>query len=145
MIVHYLYLIHPTIQNKTLSDPTDEILTLQGVSWFKRKIIAVGTVTLYVKHYKTDNVENVDIDQTITGGIPGTREERILDWVSREKSDSLFGDVVARSRRVKLDDIEEEYLKKDWTADTVQHGVIQSYVESDTPKSKTSWIADQVC
>lgn len=138
-------LIHPTIQNKTLSDPTDEILTLQGVSWFKRKIIAVGTVTLYVKHYKTDNVENVDIDQTITGGIPGTREERILDWVSREKSDSLFGDVVARSRRVKLDEIEEEYLKKDWTADTVQHGVIQSYVESDTPKSKTSWIADQVC
>jgi hypothetical protein len=118
----------------------------KGVSWFKRKAISIGTITLYIKHYKDDTgVERIDIDQTITGGIPGTREERCLDWTTRNRDDSLFGAVVGRSRRTKADAIECDFLKTDWTADTLEHGLIQSYVESDTPKSNTTWIADQVC
>jgi hypothetical protein len=35
-------------------------------------------------------------------------------------------------------------LKQNWTADTIEHGVVQSYVESDTPQSSTTWIANQV-
>ncbi|KAJ6621592.1 hypothetical protein B0H10DRAFT_2214970 [Mycena sp. CBHHK59/15] len=130
--------------NKTLSDPTDTILTLQGVGWLKRKAIAIGTVTLYIKHYKDGQaIEHVDIDQTITGGIPGTREERTLSWTERSTDDSLFGAVVGKSRRVNASELEEEFLKKNWTADTLEHGVIESYVYSDTPKSGTTWIADQ--
>ena len=99
-----------------------------------------------VKHYKDDdNVEHVDIDQTLSpGGIKGTKEIRTLDWVSRESEDHIFGPVVGRSRRLKVEDVEDEWLKKDWLPDTIEHGVINSVAESDTPKSGTTWIAEQV-
>ncbi|KAJ7706324.1 hypothetical protein B0H17DRAFT_1036738 [Mycena rosella] len=130
--------------NKAMSGDTDKILALQGISWLKRSIISLAVVTLVVKHYKDDDgVEHVDIDQTITGGIPGTREERTLSWTERSTVDSLFGAVIGKSRRVQASELEEEFLKKDWTADTLEHGLIQSYVCSDTPKSGRTWIANQ--
>jgi len=133
------------IQNKTLSDDTDEIFRLQGVGWLKRRAISMATVTLYVKHYKDESgVEYIEIDQRLTGGIPGTIEKRILDWTDREHSDSLYGAVVGKSRRVQLDEIENEFLKKGWLQDTEQHGAINAYAQSDTPKSGTSWTADQI-
>ncbi|KAK0478298.1 hypothetical protein IW261DRAFT_1551663 [Armillaria novae-zelandiae] len=129
--------------NKTLSDSTDEILRLQGVSWLKRKAISIGTVTLYIKHYKDDDgIEKVDIDQTVAG-ISGTSEKRSLTWTERENNDDIFGYVIGKSRRVKLGELEEEFLKAGWTEDTVEHGVIQAYAASDTPKSGTTWIANQ--
>ncbi|KAK0456655.1 hypothetical protein EV421DRAFT_1697809 [Armillaria borealis] len=129
--------------NKTLSDSTDEILRLQGVSWLKRKAISIGTVTLYIKHYRDDDgIEKVDIDQTVAG-ISGTSEKRTLTWTERENNDDIFGPVIGKSRRVKLGELEEEFLKTGWTEDTVEHGVIQAYAESDTPKSGTTWIGNQ--
>ncbi|KAG6911542.1 hypothetical protein DXG01_011844 [Tephrocybe rancida] len=131
--------------NKTLSDDnSDEILRLQGVSWFKRRAISLGTVTLAVKHYKEDEIEHIDIDQTLTGGIPGTSEKRTLIWKERKNEDHLFGAVIGKSRRTKADVFDEDFLKKGWTEDTLDYGVIQSYVESDTAKSGTTWIANQV-
>jgi len=130
--------------NKALSGDTDTILSLQGVGWLKRKAISLGTVTLFIKHYKDEEgIERVDIDQTITGGIPGTREERILRWTERSNEDHLFGAVIGKSRRVQASELEEEFLKTGWTTDTFEHGLIQSYVYSDTPKSGTTWIGDQ--
>ncbi|CAA7259919.1 unnamed protein product [Cyclocybe aegerita] len=131
--------------NKTLTDPrTDTILSLQGVGWFKRKAISVGTVTLSIKHYKDDEgVEHVDIDQTITGGIPGTSEIRTLWWKERESEDHIFGHIIGKSRRIKAEELDVPFLQQGWTADTLEHGVIQSYVESNTPKSGTTWIANQ--
>lgn len=134
------------VQNKKYSDNkgTDEILRLQGVSWLKRTAISAGTVWLAAKHYKDEaGVEHIDIDQTLSG-MSGTHEGRVLDWSPRERSDHVFGNVVAKSRRVPVAEIEEAYLKEGWTEDTVEHGAVQSYAESDTPKSKTTWIADQV-
>ncbi|KAK0208155.1 hypothetical protein DFS33DRAFT_1371692 [Desarmillaria ectypa] len=129
--------------NKTLSDSTDEILRLQGVSWLKRKAISIGTVTLYIKHYRDDEgIEKVDIDQTVAG-ISGTSEKRTLTWTERENNDDIFGPVIGKSRRVNVGELEEEFLKTGWTEDTVEHGVIQAYAESDTPKSGTTWIANQ--
>ncbi len=132
-------------QNKTLSDPTDTILQLQGVGWLKRKAISLGTVTLDIKHYKDDDgVEHIDIDQTITGGIPGTREERTLWWKERENEDSLFGSVIGKSRRVKADELDVPFLKEGWTEDTYERDLVQAYAESNTPKSGLVWIANQV-
>lgn len=133
-----------SLQNKTLSDDTDEILRLQGLSWLTRHAIALATVTLYIRHYKDDGgIEHIDIDQTLTG-IPGTSEYRTLDWTLREHEDYLFGPVVGRSRRVKVNEIENEFLRDGWLRDTVQDGAINSYVKSDTPRSNTTWIAEQV-
>ncbi|KAE9408248.1 hypothetical protein BT96DRAFT_28209 [Gymnopus androsaceus JB14] len=133
------------VMNKSLSDSTDEILRLQGVGWFKRKLIAAGTVSLVIKHYKDENgLERIDIDQTLSPGGIGTREERVLDWSERSKDDSLFGAIIGQSKRLKVEEIDDDYLKNGWTADTIENGLIQSYVVSDTPKSGTSWIANQI-
>lgn len=131
--------------NKTLTDPrTDDILALQGVGWFTRKAISMSSITLAIKHYEDDDgVEHIDIDQTLTGGIPGTTEKRTLWWKEGKSSDHLFGHVIGKSRRIKVDELDLEFLKTGWTTDTIEHGVVQSYVESDTPKSGTVWIANQ--
>lgn len=73
---------------------TDEILRLQGMSWFMRKLISVATITLYVKHYNDDEgTEHIDIDQIGTGGFKGNREERTLTWTERAVDDPVFGPV----------------------------------------------------
>ncbi|KAJ2919256.1 hypothetical protein MD484_g1144, partial [Candolleomyces efflorescens] len=133
------------VMNKTLSDNrTDTILSLQGVPWLKRKAISIGTITLYVKHTKDANgAENINIDQVITGGIPASSEDRILDWEGRHKEDSTFGHVVSKTRRVKSDELDIDFLKNGWTADTYEHGLVHTYAESDTAKSGTTWIANQ--
>ncbi|PPQ67074.1 hypothetical protein CVT25_005675 [Psilocybe cyanescens] len=133
------------LMNKTLSDQrTDTILQLQGVGWLKRKAISIGSVTLAIKHYKdADSVEHIDIEQTLTGGIPGTTEIRTLWWKERESEDHLFGHVIGKSRRVKAEELDVPFLQAPWTEDTLQQGLIQSYVESDTPKSGNTWIANQ--
>ncbi|PFH54798.1 hypothetical protein AMATHDRAFT_331 [Amanita thiersii Skay4041] len=132
------------IMNKSLSGDTDEILRLQGVGWIKRTAIRYGTLTLAIKHYKDeDTFEHIDIDQTLTGGIPGTTELRTLSWKERPHEDHLFGAVIGKSRRCKADVLDDEFLTTGWTSDTYEHGLVQSYVESDTPKSGTTWIANQ--
>lgn len=133
------------VMNKTQSDSTEQILIAQGVGWLTRKAILYGTLTLDIRHYKDDTgVEHIDIDQTLTGGIPGSQEIRILDWVGRDREDRIFGAVIGKSRRIQLSEINDEFLAKGWEADVHEHGAIESYVESDTKKSGRTWIADQV-
>jgi len=132
------------IMNKRLSDSSDRILQLQGVGWFKRNAIALATITLSVKHYKEGEIEHIDIDQTITGGIPGTSENRTLDWVERHKEDGLFGFVVSKSRRLPVADIDDPHLKGAWLPDTVRDGSIHTWARSDTEKSNLVWIAEQI-
>lgn len=131
--------------NKTLTDPrTDTILSLQGVGWLKRKAISLGTITLHVSHFKDDaGVEQINIEQTITGGIPGTSEARVLDGTERDSEDHVFGQIVSKARRVKVDELEHEFLKKGWTADTLENGLVEVSSRSDTPKSGRVWSAVQ--
>ncbi|KAF9270071.1 LCCL domain-containing protein [Marasmius fiardii PR-910] len=136
------------IMNKTLSDPHDGILAAQGMGWVTRKTISFATITLHIKHYKDkDDVEHIDIDQTLSGGIKGTREERTLWWKDRETVDPIFGAIVGRTRRVKdlsLVESDDEWLRTGWTPDTFEHGLVESRVESDTPKSNKVWLATQL-
>lgn len=133
-------------------DDTETILTLQGVNWIKRKAIRYGTITLHIRHYRVDpeqgqgdqKIEKIDIDQTISGGIPGTSENRTLTWQERENNDHLFGPVIGKSRRVKADELDIEWLKEGWTDDTYEHGLVQAWAVSDTPRSGTTWIGNQV-
>ncbi|KAJ6090097.1 hypothetical protein N7486_008912 [Penicillium sp. IBT 16267x] len=89
------------VMDAKLSDSTDPILALQGVSWFLRKALPYATVTLHVKQYADSEnplVYHIDIDQIITGGITGTKEPRTLDWEERSHVDAIFGTVHGRSR-----------------------------------------------
>jgi hypothetical protein len=118
---------------------------MQGVTWISRTAISYATVTLYVNHYKDENgIEHIDTDQTLTGGVPGTSEKRILDWTPRGHYDYVFGAVTGKSRRFKVDEIEDKFLKDGWLPDTQEHGVICSWIESDRERSAYSWTSYEV-
>ena len=101
-------------QNKTLSDPTDATLALQGVGWMLRKTIGMAAVTLHAKQYtgpprapstSTEDATHIDVEQTLTGGVQGNADRRCLDREAWEHSDWLFGTVRGQSRFVSLSDL----------------------------------------
>ncbi|KAG8827306.1 hypothetical protein FRC19_004174 [Serendipita sp. 401] len=156
------------VLNSTLSDSTDGILTLQGVPWYTRKIIRYATITLDVKQYtgkpadptnpkeserQGDDFEHIDTDQTLTGGIKGTSENRTFSGLPRDHEDHLFGAVVGLSKRITgpLSDSNSpvakyEFLQKGWTKDTLENpkGVIYTQAVSNTEISGKVWTAEQV-
>lgn len=132
-------------QNRTLSDDTEEILRLQGLSWLTRKAISMSSITLSVSHYTDTDIappiEHIDIEQTLTGGITGSPENRILDWTERQAEDRIFGAVLSKSRRTTLGEIDDEWLREGWTDDTVKDGVVQTRAQNDPEKNSYKWSA----
>ncbi|RPB14324.1 hypothetical protein P167DRAFT_534164 [Morchella conica CCBAS932] len=127
--------------NKTLSDDTDDVLTLQGISWWTRKGIALANLCLDIKHYRDDDgVEHIDIVQTLTGGIQGTTELRTLDWTEREHEDHIFGKLRGKSRRVKPSGLDDDFLKKNFLPEVETDCAVESYVVNDANK----WTAQQI-
>ena len=105
----------------------------------------MSTLYLTYKHYKDDSgVEHLDIDQVLSGGVGASTEQRTLDWQERESTHSLFGPVLGRSRRIKLEELEDDYLKNGWLPDVTEHGAIQAIALSDTAKSGRTWYSEQV-
>lgn len=102
-------------------------------------------LTLHIKHTTDEaGVEHIDIDQKLSGGISGNSENRALDWKETEDYDDVFGYVTEKSRRMPVKDITDEFLKKDWTQDTIDDDII--FVDSwSTPdKNSYTWRATQV-
>lgn len=131
---------NPANQNKSLSDSADPALALQGVGWLTRKAIGLATVTLHIKEYVDEaGVTHVDIQQTATGGVKGTAENRTLDDTFREHSDWLFGSVKGRTGWVASKaEIADEFLQKGW--EDGQSEFVVGYVES----LDNGWTARQV-
>jgi len=134
--------------NKTLSDPTDPILQLQGVSWLVRKAIGYMTITLITKEYTDDEgFTHIDIEQPGAAGFKGTTEERTLDGKVGEHEDHVFGAVRGQTKWTKIADLKDEdadeaFLKKGWTEETLNDadGAVDSYVES----VNNGWTARQI-
>lgn len=77
--------------NRALSDNSEELLALQGISQPIRKILNLSKVTLQINQYTgDDNQTHIDITQSMTGGIGGTTETRTLDWTERSQKVRLF-------------------------------------------------------
>lgn len=144
-----------------MSDPErDAILGLQDVNYLKRTAIGYGVINLYIKHTSAeenpDKFEHIDVKQRVDFQFvqQGSEENRILSYEYKTVADHVFGTVTGRSRRIKIEEIEDEYLKSKWTADTVEHGAIQSTVskeveltgddEEDEVLENSVWTADQV-
>ncbi|KAF2636364.1 hypothetical protein P280DRAFT_409685 [Massarina eburnea CBS 473.64] len=141
------------LMNRKLSDPSDPILTLQGISWFTRKAVNLATVTQHTKQYtadEQDGVPHIDVDQTATGGIKGTSEHRTLDWTPRLHSDWLFGDLMGQSRFNTIKSILEEskekgesaeadvkYLTEGWLPESLDGDVFEGFVDNE----KSHWTA----
>lgn len=163
-------------QNKSLSDNIDPILTLQGISWFKRKAISFATVTLHVKQYtppssSSTEPTHIDISQTVTGGMEGTKEERVLDWSERGHTDHLFGKLKGQSRWVSTSGIttsagdgtktdppsvtaqayvareeENSYLSEGWEEGEAETGGPggERHIESFVANEEVRWTARQI-
>ena len=71
----------------------------------------MGTVYLDVKHFTEDGAEHIEITQTLSG-LSETKEHRILDGEERPHEDHVFGAVLSKSRRLALDEIENELVGK---------------------------------
>jgi len=135
------------VMNKTLSDDTDAILALQGVGWWTRKAISYATITLHAKQYVTDDGHtHIDIEQTATGGIKGTTENRELDWKEREHTDHLFGNLKGKSRWLNLDGVEDEFLKDGWLENDEESAgpAGEKHIESFVLNAEKEWTADQI-
>lgn len=129
--------------NKALSTNTDEILQLQGVGWFKRKIISAGTLYLNIKHYVDDaSIEHIDIEQSLSG-LATTNEDRILDWQQRSHEDDVFGIVISKTKRVPLKEIKNDWLRGGWTEDTASFDIVYTDADSDAEKNGIVWNAVQ--
>ncbi|TGJ80379.1 hypothetical protein E0Z10_g8380 [Xylaria hypoxylon] len=140
--------------NKTLSDPTDPALALQGIGWFLRKAIGAATVTIQVKHYTDDSsLTHIDIEQSASG-LSGTSEKRTLDWTAREHKDWLFGRVNGRSKYITPAElavllapegearkggwVDSDFLAQDWREEA-QGKFVLNHVHADA-----GWFATQV-
>jgi hypothetical protein len=143
-----------------LSDSTDPLLSLQGLSWFLRKAIGIATVTLNVNEYVEDSHTHIDIAQTATGGIKGTTELRCLDFEERDHKDPIFGAIKGRSRFLTLDhlDVKDPDETKFLKGDGYGEGFLESETEGEEGKrhiqslalnvdegSSGGWTAEQVC
>ena len=63
-----------------------------------------------------------------------------MDGVWTDKHNWIWGKVHGKSRYVKLDEIDDAYLKEGWCKDCVDGGVVEGYVESE----KDKWTAWQI-
>ncbi|KAL4880319.1 hypothetical protein BJY04DRAFT_219313 [Aspergillus karnatakaensis] len=165
--------------DKSVTDDTDGILKLQGVSWLIRKGIGAATTTLQFTSETTSPSSSPDtpgttkitMRQTLTGGIPGSTEERITDWAERERSNAIYGNVLTRSRLIRgvrgddgilrpdielqsktdVKSVEEEvrgflrggvpYIP---TGETVKEEVEELYVHDFGRNEKGGWTAEQL-
>ncbi|KAI0534246.1 hypothetical protein GGR58DRAFT_483519 [Xylaria digitata] len=142
------------VLNKTLSDPTDPALALQGIGWLLRKGIGAATVTIQVKQYADEaSVTHIDIEQSASG-LTGTTENRALDWTAREHKDWLFGRVHGRSKFVSPAElaallapegearkegwVDSDFLAQDWR-DGEGDKFVLNHVRADA-----GWFATQV-
>lgn len=136
-----------------MSDSAEPVLALQGIGFFIRKGIAMATVELEVNAYeappKPPNtaadtiVTHIDIVQT-AAGLSSTHEQRCVDDTFREHSDWLFGKVRGKTRWVSLDEITDEWLKKDWELEGEGGSAGKNFVNSYVESVDNSWVAEQV-
>ncbi|KAI1629109.1 hypothetical protein EDD37DRAFT_616076 [Exophiala viscosa] len=95
------------VMNKSLSDDMDPFLTLQGLSWFTRKAIALATVVLTIREYFKDALWHIDIT-SVASGLSTTQEDRTLDWQDRDHEDKIFGKCRGKSRLFKKGEYQME-------------------------------------
>lgn len=133
-------------QNKTLSPTADleVLMKYEGVDWLSRKVTVNMPFTTSIKAYKdNDGVERMDIENLPIIGVAGVTELRTLDGISRNHSDHIFGPIVLTSRRIQMADVDDEFLKRGWLPEYIDHGLIHACDTSDTVKTKQTWAADQ--
>lgn len=139
----YQHCLTTTSQNKTLSGDTDAILAMQGIDWIKRKTLSMVSLNLSIKQSVADGATHIHIAQT-AGSFKGEDDNRVLDWVERERSDDLFGNVVVRSRWISAAEIDNAFLKEGWLHGSDEHDRPDGEALVHTVIKGTGWVANEI-
>ncbi|KAJ7072970.1 hypothetical protein C8F01DRAFT_1045834 [Mycena amicta] len=131
--------------NKELSNYSDfeSIMEHQGVGMLKRKAVGMMSgATQEMKIYTdADGVEHLDVTTHVTGMSADKEENRVLNWTEKTLDHPLFGaGILAKSRRCKVEELDEEYLQKGWTNEYSAAGVIHLKV---TRPGDKGWTVNQ--
>ncbi|KAL5356450.1 hypothetical protein BJX96DRAFT_171624 [Aspergillus floccosus] len=92
--------------DSSVTEGMDDVLKLQGVGWLTRKAINTATVTLKFTSTPETSASGapttrLTMNQSLTGGIGASTEERIMDWTERERSNHIYGDTLTKSQFIK--------------------------------------------
>ncbi|KAJ7654348.1 hypothetical protein B0H17DRAFT_1266942 [Mycena rosella] len=71
-------------------------------------------------------MERLEIEQGVSGGPAPEPEAWLLTWTEKTSESPLFGTVVGRTRRVKAGELSDAFLESGWTAETLEHGLIEA-------------------
>ncbi|KAK4150734.1 hypothetical protein C8A00DRAFT_17798 [Chaetomidium leptoderma] len=92
--------------SKSLSDPFDKALAMQGIPWIVRKLASLATLTMKVAHEVDESGAKILVftqgASVAIGGISEEKEVRVLDWREEFHSSPIFGATSHRSRMVNL-------------------------------------------
>jgi len=120
------------VQNKTLTGSSEGMMELQGVGWMKRKAVGIAGVTHYIKHYKGRGRRRAHRHQErALGGLKAVDENRALTWEEQEVAHELWGPITERAKRVKLEEVDDEYLKTGWLPEAQEHGFCATPYEEE--------------
>lgn len=103
-----------------MSGDYDSVLALQGVNLLIRMVIARTTLTVAMKQWEEDGVTHLEFQNAIASSLPGSTENFTLNWEPTEFYDHYFGNVRDRARWVKVDDLEEDFLRNGWEEGTAE-------------------------
>jgi len=74
------------------------------------------TVYEHITHSQNENkVDEMIIDQQITGGFQGGREHIVVDGSERIINHQIFGDIKERAVWSDLSEVDDEWLKEGWS------------------------------
>ena len=137
---------HVAYQNKRLSDSTDKIFKEQGVGWVARwRLSKAPIVTAWIKHFRERGREYLEIDEMFHKKNSTTTERYALDGVPLEFDDVCGRPAVSRGWRVRMSDIQDQFLRRGWVNDVLSHGAIytrvEGYIRGDLGRR---WIEEQV-
>ncbi|KAI5304656.1 hypothetical protein KEM56_006187 [Ascosphaera pollenicola] len=119
------------VMDKTLGDDPEDIFVLQGMGFVMRKTLRYATVTLHMTETEENGVAVVTSAQTITGGIAGTTEVRVLDWQPRDHEDSVFGKVDGKTRWVEANGNVPEVEVQTSVPDAKEMEAIQKFLRGE--------------
>lgn len=92
------------VMNAKLSTPYEDVLSVQGVGFMKRKAITLATVT--VNNTVSTNAAGVtEIEsKSSASGIPGAQEHIIADGQEHKSNHEIYGQIITKARWVSVDE-----------------------------------------
>lgn len=121
------------------------MLQLQGVSWVKRRAIAMLPTSFIISHITDEaGIEHIDTTRNLPGGLAGSTKKRILDGRECDEEDDVVGPVTRKFSKIPVEEVTDGFSKQDWTQDTIDGGIVLADSCSTPGKNSHTWKLVQV-